>query len=232
MKNFTIRPYAFTDEDAAKLAVMWNESDDQWPGTFTDGVPFTAQRVSEWMERETGLAMWVIDDPDQERIVGYGSMWDEADKEKTCDVALLNVHPAYQGKSLARRMLTRMVDQAIELGYEQMTIGTWPGNLKSVPLYKKVGFFWTPDTNVHMDNYVPLIRQLAVARGYFERHDWYTTFRRELQQVEDEQRHGEQKVYRYHWAENGDSLTVLIDREAHAITALETERFAAYAELD
>jgi RimJ/RimL family protein N-acetyltransferase len=232
MKDFTIRPYAFNDADAAKLAVMWNESDDQWPGTFTDGVPLTAQRVSEWMAREAGLAMWVVDDPAQERIVGYGSLWDEADKEKTCYVALLNVHPAYQGQSLARRVLTRMVDKAVELGYEHMTIETWPGNLKSVPLYKKVGFFWTPDTNVHMDNYVPLIRRLAVARRYFERHDWYSTLRRELQQVEDDQQHGEIKIYRYHWAEDGDSLTVLIDREAHAITALETERFAAYAELD
>lgn len=232
MSDFTIRPYVHSDEDTAKLAVMWNESDDQWPGTFTEGVPFTSERVREWKERERGLAIWVVDDPTGERIVGYGSLWDEADREKTCYVALLNVHPAYQGKSLARRMLTRMVDRAIELGYELMTIGTWPGNLKSVPLYKKVGFFWIPDTNVYMENFVPLIRQLAVAQPYFERHDWYATFKRELEQVEDDQRHAANKVYRYHWEEDGESLTVLIDREAKTITGLETEHIAAYAELD
>ena len=232
MSGFMIRPYAYTDADAAKLAVMWNESDDQWPGTFTEGVPFTTERVREWMDRETGLAILVVDDPQEERIVGFGSLWDRPEQEKTCYVALLNVHPAYQGKSLARRMLTRMIDQAVELGYHRMTIGTWSGNLKSVPLYKKVGFFWVPDTSVDMENFVPLIRQLAIAERYFQRHDWYTTFRRELLQIEDDERHGAMKVYRYHWEEDGESLTVLIDREAKAVTGIETEHLAAYAELD
>ena len=62
MTDFTIRPYAYTEDDAAKLAVMWNESDDQWPGTFTGGVPLTTERVREWMDKETGLAILVVDD--------------------------------------------------------------------------------------------------------------------------------------------------------------------------
>ncbi len=77
MSKFTIRPYARSREDAAKLAVMWNESDDQWPGTFSGGVPFDTERVYEWMERESGLAVLVVDDPARERIVGYGSLWKE-----------------------------------------------------------------------------------------------------------------------------------------------------------
>jgi len=232
MSDFTIRPYAYNDDDAAKLAVMWNESDDQWPGTFTDGVPMTTERVREWMDRETGLALLVVDDPARERIVGYGSLWEEHERENECYVAVLNVHPTYQGKSLARRMLTQMVDHAAELGYRLMTIETWPSNLKSVPLYKKVGFFWKPDTSVRMENFVPLVRQMPVAQGYFRRHDWYTTLRRELLQVEDDQNHGAMKVYRYHWEEGGESLSVLIDREAKAVTGLETQNLAAYAEVD
>jgi ribosomal protein S18 acetylase RimI-like enzyme len=232
MSDFAIRPYAYTEEDAAKLAVMWNESDDQWPGTFTGGVPMNTERVRDWMDRETGLAILVVDDPAQKRIVGYGSLWEELGREKECYVAVLNVHPAYQRKSLARRMLTQMVDQAVELGYRLMTIGTWPSNLKSVPLYKKVGFFWAPDTSVFMENFVPLIRQIPLAQRYFQRHDWYTTFRRELLQIEDDERHGAMKVYRYHWEEDGESLSVLIDREAKAVTGLETNDVAAYAELD
>jgi RimJ/RimL family protein N-acetyltransferase len=232
MSDFTIRPYAHTDEDAAKLAVMWNESDDQWPGTFTEGVPMTTERVREWMDREVGLAILVVEDPAQERIVGYGSLWEGHDKENLCYVAVLNVHPAHQGKSHARRMLTRMIDLAVELGYHQMDIGTWSGNLKSVPLYKKVGFFWVPDTSVHMENFVPLIRRLPLAQPYFQRHDWYTTFQRELLQVEDDQRHGAMKVYGYHWEADGERLSVLIDREAKAMTGLETDHLSAYAELD
>ncbi len=232
MSDYKIRPYNYTDTDAANLARMWNESDDQWPGTFTEGVPMTAERVRQWMARETGLAILVVEDPNRERIVGYGSLWDDPKQEKSCYVPLLNVHPDYQGKSLCRRMLTQMVDQASELHYRLMTIETWSANLKSVPLYKKVGFFWVPDTTVYMENYMPLIRQLAVARPYFERHDWYRTFQRELRQVEDDQQHGAMQVYRYHWAQGDDSLTVLIDRAAKTVTAIETEQLAVYAELD
>jgi ribosomal protein S18 acetylase RimI-like enzyme len=232
MSEFTIRPYAHNDEDATKLAVMWNESDDQWPGTFTGGVPMTAERMRDWLDREKGLAILVVDDPSEERIVGYGSLWEERDKENLCYVAVLNVHPAYQRKSLARRMLTQMIDQAVELGYHQMNIETWPGNLKSVPLYKKVGFFWVPDTNVHMENFIPLIRQMPVAQIFFQKHDWYTTFKRELLQIEDDERRGAMKVYGYHWEEDGEEFSIWIDREAKAPMGVEITELAAYAELD
>ena len=36
--------------DVPKLVEMWRASDDQWPGTFTDGVPMTTERVREWLE--------------------------------------------------------------------------------------------------------------------------------------------------------------------------------------
>ena len=168
-------------------------------------------------------------------IVGYGSLWKDPGHEGTCYVDMLNVHPAHQKRSLARRMLTRMVDWATAHGYRRMTIETWPGNLKSVPLYKKVGFFWTPDTDVHMENYVPRIRQLALAQKFFERHDWYTAFRRELEQVEDDHRHpatADMKVYVLRWEEDGEFLEAVVDRQGQAITGLETEHLAAYAVVD
>ena len=129
-------------------------------------------------------------------------------------------------------MLTQMIELSIGLGFHQMDIETWPGNLKSVPLYKKVGFFWAPDTNVHMENFVPLIRQMPLAQDFFQKHNWYTTFKRELLQIEDDERRGAMKVYGYHWEEDGDKLSVWIDREAKAPTGVETTRLAAYAELD
>jgi GNAT superfamily N-acetyltransferase len=233
MSEYTIR--AYTSADNAGLAVMWNESDDQWPGTFTGGVPMTGEMVRDWMEKETCLMRLVVEERSSGRIVGYGSLWQDASQSDTCYVELLNVHPAHQKRSLARRMLTQMVDWATDSGYHRMTIGTWPGNLKSVPLYKKVGFFWVPDTDVDLENYVPAVRQLAVARRFFERHDWYTTFQRELDQVEDDQRHpstGDMKVFVLRWEEDGESLEAVVDRQSQALTGLETADFAAYAVVD
>ena len=38
-----IRPYR--DEDAEGVATMWNDSDGEWPGGWTEGTPHTAERV-------------------------------------------------------------------------------------------------------------------------------------------------------------------------------------------
>jgi hypothetical protein len=51
MSDYIIRPYA--SDDNAALAVVWNESDDQWPGTFTGGVSMTEELVQDWMDSES-----------------------------------------------------------------------------------------------------------------------------------------------------------------------------------
>ncbi|MEE8389700.1 MAG: GNAT family N-acetyltransferase [Anaerolineae bacterium] len=233
MTEYNIRPY--TSADNAGLAVMWNESDDQWPGTFTGGVPMTEEIVRDWMEEETCLVRFIVEAETDNSIVGFGSLWEMAGHKGSCYVDMLNVHPAHQKRSLARRMLTQMVNYATDHGYHRMTIETWPGNLKSVPLYKKIGFFWTPDTDVYMENYIPAVRRLAIARRFFERHNWYTTFRRKLEQVEDDQRHpvtGDMKVYVFRWEEDGEFLETVVDRQSQALTGLETEHLAVYAIVD
>jgi RimJ/RimL family protein N-acetyltransferase len=233
MSDYTIRPY--TSEDNAPLAVMWNESDDQWPGTFTGGVPTTEEQVRDWMDEEVCLMRLVVENSAGGSIVGYGSLWETPGRKDSCYVALLNVHPDHQKRSLARRMLTQMIDWAAEHGYRRVTISTWPANLKSVPLYKKVGFHWVPDLDVFMENYIPAVRRMGFGQDFFRRHDWYATFQRELKQVADEQRHpatGDMKVFVFRWEEDGEAIEAVVDRCAQAITGVDTADFAAYAIVD
>jgi GNAT superfamily N-acetyltransferase len=218
----------------AKLAVMWNESDDQWPGTFTKGVPMTEKSVSEWMDRVTAIVKYIVVAPDG-AVVGFGDLWDSLQRPKSAYVAVLNVHPLHQGKSLARMMLSEMVDWASENGYDRLSIGTWPANLKSVPLYKKVGFFWQPGTNVHMENYIPAVRQLPIAQDYFTRNSWYHTYVRELAQVEDDMRHpkmGEMKVYVLRWKSGEEFIEAVFDRNGQSITGFSTPQFSAFTRVD
>lgn len=231
--EFQIEPYRH-DHDAG-LAEMWNASDQQWPGGFTRGVPMTAARVADWMDKQVTLLRLVVVAPDS-AVVAYGSLWDEPSQPgRTCYVDLLNVHPDYQGRSLCRRMLTQMVDTATAQGYERMTIGTWSANLKAVPLYKKVGFFWKPNTTVSMENYIPMLRRLPILQTFFAEADWYNHYDRELEQVEDEQKHpqtGPMAIYRCRWARpDGDWIEAVIDRKAQTLTGLETSDFAAYAQV-
>jgi GNAT superfamily N-acetyltransferase len=233
MSEFKIETYS--DEVAPALAKMWNESDDQWPGTFTRGVPMTAKRIKKWMGEVDYMLNLVVKNGN-DKVVAYGNLRDTPNQSGvSCYVPLLNVHPDYQGKSLCRRMLNQMVDLATEKGYKRMTIGTWSGNLKSVPLYKKVGFFWTPGIAVHMENFTPAVRQLPFAKKFFEKADWYRDFTRELNQTEDKMRHpktGDMEVYICRWDKGDDFLEAVIDRNGQSITGVETPVFAAHAVVD
>ncbi|MBL7200209.1 MAG: GNAT family N-acetyltransferase [Anaerolineae bacterium] len=214
-------------QDAQKLAVMWRESDDQWPGTWSGGVDFTSEMVTEWHEREKTINVFVFESGD--RIVGYCSFNELPEEKNAGYVAVLNVHPAYQGKSLGRRLLQHCLERCSKLGFHLLTLGTWSGNLKSVPLYKKTGFYWVPDTSAWMLNYIPSILNLRCAQPFFSRHDWYQSFVRELKQAEDDERWEGMKVFTYRWEGDGEALTVWADREAHTLTGVETDAFLAAA---
>lgn len=215
--------------DAEKLVDMWKTSDDQWPGTMSHGVEITTQWVTEMHERQKMRNVYVAETADRARIVGYCSLCERESEKNTGYLATLNVQPDSQGKSLGRRLVQRCVERCTELGFHMLSIGTWSANLKSVPTYKKCGYFWVPDTSVYMLNFVPPIRNLACAQPYFSRHDWYATFRRAIEQVEDDERWEGMKVFTYRWEEDGEALTVRVDREAQRLTAVEADAFSAAA---
>lgn len=225
-EEYTIRELDM-EHDIPRLVEMWRASDDQWPGTWSGGVEVTKEMIATWMKRDKALNTYVVDLCD--RIVGYCSFHEPGDEKDVGYVGVLNVQPDHQRNGLARRMLNRCTERCVELGYKQLTLHTWPGNLKSVPLYKKTGLYWVPDTDVHMRNFIPSILVMPCARPYFEAHDWYGTFQRELEQKEDDERWEGIKVYTYRWAADGDMLTVWVDREAQTLTAVETTGFSAAA---
>jgi len=223
--SYIVREFKKGDpHEAALLAEMWNASDAGWPGGWTRGIPDTAERVLERKEREDLLAMFVAEHDGQ--IVGYGDLNAQAGQQDVAYVPLLNVRPDHHGRSVGRRIVLRILERAIELGYKQLTIGTWPGNTKSVPLYKKTGFFWVPETNAWLQNYIPTILSLPIASGFFARHDWYQCFKRELAQAPDEVEWHGIKVFSYHFEADGEILKVTIDRQSESVTAVETNDLA------
>ncbi len=121
------------ERDAEKLVAMWQASDNQWPGTWSRGVPITAARIREWLKREKRIDALVWDTGDA--IAGYCSLWEWPDEANVTYIALLNVAPQYQKLSLARRFLTHYVERVIELGSVRLDLHTWAGYLKAVPLY-------------------------------------------------------------------------------------------------
>src|SRR5438270_13541761 len=64
----------FTPANAAAVAAMFNNSEEGWPGGFTDGVPMTAERVLRLERDVQPLATFIAWDGDT--AAGYCSLFD------------------------------------------------------------------------------------------------------------------------------------------------------------
>ena len=222
-----IRPYA--DADASAVAALWRESAIEWPG----GGPFggrhaTAEGVRHEQRArhplETFIAWRHVPASGTPVAVGYCSLLAQPDDATATYVGLLTAHPAWHGQGVGRDLLMAAIARTIEIGRDRVDLHTWSGNLKAVPLYKKVGFFWVPDTSVRMANFLPMLLRVGSVRSFFQQTgaDWYADAVRTLDLAPDRDSRGAAEVYRYAWARDGARLEATIDRHANALVALAT----------
>lgn len=70
-------------------------------------------------------------------LAGYGGMWvlyEEA------HVTNIGVHPDYRRKGFAKQLLQRMMEHALSLGAEAMTLEVRESNIGAQALYAQMGF--------------------------------------------------------------------------------------------
>ncbi len=215
-----VRDFELTQEDAARLAECFNSFDDSdsWPGGFTQGNPYTAERILDEYRKKSNVRILVAYDGD--RIVGHCNVANANMDEEALYVGLLGVSPDYQGRGFGRALLIEATETAARLGKRRIDLYTWGGNLKAMPLYKRVGYNWMPGTRVRMESFIPGILNVELFREFFDRYYWYDSLKREIQQEMDDITENGIGVYRYRFVgADGDMLEVLIDREAKGICA-------------
>ena len=222
-----IRPYR--DEDAEGVATMWNDSESEWPGGW-DGTPHTAERVRREHAEERLIETYLAFADGQ--VAGYCSLGNDNNDPQAAWIPLLNVSPQFQGRGLGRDLLKRALAHTCELGYQRLSLGTWAGNMKSIPLYKKTGFFWAPDTSVTMHNFLPLLFALQPVQEFLDGADWYATQVRDLSASPDKEKRGKIEVFTYVWRRDGRELRATIDHRARGLMALETDEWAISCALD
>ncbi|HEY0512808.1 MAG TPA: GNAT family N-acetyltransferase [Thermoanaerobaculia bacterium] len=223
--QYTIRDVRRGDPgEAALLADLWNASDAGWPGGLTRGAPMTAERMLERLERLDRLIVFTADAGGQ--LVGYGDVRRIHGRDDVAYGVLLNVRPDWHDKGCGKAIILAILERLTELGFRQFSIQTWSGNLRAIPLYKKTGFFWEPGTGVRLQNFIPTALVLPAARGFFSRHGWYQSFRRDLAVAPDDVRWHGTRVYPYRFEADGDLFAMVIDRKAEAPTAIETSDFS------
>ncbi len=213
-----VREFEMTLADAGRLAECLNSFDDSdsWPGGFTHGNPFTAERVFKSWSKMKNIR--VIVGYSEDKIVGHCNISDAELDSEAAYIGLLGVNPQYQGQGYGKAMLIEAAQAAADAGKRRVDLHTWGGNLKAMPLYKRVGYNWVPGTRVLMESHIPGILGAEMFREFFERYDWYDSFKVKITQDIDDIVEEGFGVFRYHFEGNNDDvLNVKVDREAKGI---------------
>ncbi|MFX1244763.1 MAG: GNAT family N-acetyltransferase [Promethearchaeota archaeon] len=212
----------FTPKDAEGLAKCINQSEGGWPGGISGGMEHTAQHILDDYEREAKLT-WLIAVTEEDEVAGISTLTPHFDDPEAAYLGFLNVSDAFRKRGYGKALLIESVKQVVDKGYKRLFLHTWAGNLNAVPAYKRTGFFWRPDTQVLMENYIPTVLKLPITQPYFTKHNWYETFERQIEIVPDDMTHRGLPIYDLRWSANGENLRVLIDRESRGPTLIETD---------
>ena len=209
--------------DADKLADMFLAASTAFPGG--GGWQMSPEQVERWMRQTDVLAAHVTEDGDD--IVAMCNVTATPGQRENCYVMFLGCNPAYHGRKHGKSTLHAIVEWACRAGYRKVDLHTWAGNMKAVPLYKKTGFMWQPETTVFMENFVPAALVHPLGKAYFARHDWYATLERCLDLAEDLVTRGKVRVYEYLWrAGDDDYLRMVFDRQSWRLIEVETPELA------
>ncbi len=213
----------FTPADALGLAKCINESEGGWPGGITQGVDHTAEHILEDYERGDNVA-WLIAVSDNNQVAGVSTLYPHFEDPEAAYLGFLNVSDLYRKKGFGKALLVESVNRVRAEGFKRLFLHTWAGNLNAVPVYKRTGFFWRPETQVLMENYLPLILNLPIAQPFFKKHNWYETYKRKIEIQPDEMDHRGLHTYELKWEKDTDLLRIIIDRESRAPTLIETDQ--------
>ncbi len=212
----------FREKNAQQLAELFNSFDEEglWPGGFTGGVPYTAERILNSFPVAV-KNICVLVSTFNGKYTGICTLHPHSEDAEAAYIGLLGVHPNYLGKGHGKELILESLQVAVNNGLRRVDLDTWAGNMRAVPLYKKCGMFWLPETSVRMQDYVPGILRFPIAEEFFKKHDWYSSQRRKLELTPDEFKLGKMEVFPYEFSKDEDYLKVLVDRYGRCITGLE-----------
>ncbi|MBQ36921.1 MAG: hypothetical protein CME04_11070 [Gemmatimonadaceae bacterium] len=210
--------------DAEKVLAMIDRSDATFPGG--GGWQEDAEEIERWLRHGDQIAAYVTEEGD--RIVALCTLMVRPDQLEDSYIELLICDPEFHGKKHGKSVLHAVVEHVYRAGIGKVDLGTWAGNMKAVPLYKRTGFMWQPGSCVHMENFTPAARQHPLGAPFFARHDWYSDLQRPVDLVEDLVTRGKVKVYEYLWrAADGDFLRMVFDRQSWRPIEVETPELTA-----
>lgn len=72
-----------------------------------------------------------------EKVAGYAGMWIIYDEAHVTNIA---VHPDFRGQKIGKALMLTLMEHALRLGAERITLEVRPSNKVAQELYRKLGF--------------------------------------------------------------------------------------------
>lgn len=216
----------YNDKMAKDLAVMYNSWEDLWPGGYTQGVPYDEDRVKKQFGTMSSIAILIAIDDETKKPIGSCTLHQHVRDIDAAYVGTLGVSPEALNKKVGKRLLLRAIEIVRKDGRKRVDLNTWPGNMRAVPLYKKVGLMWNASGDgVQMEDYVPGILDHPLAKPFFELLPdgltWYDVHDREIVQAPDEFTENNMEIFPYKFVQENSNLSVIIDKHSRHITSIE-----------
>lgn len=216
----------YNESLAEDIAQMWNTWDDLWPGGFTQGIPFTAERVKKQYGQINALALLIAIDRETNKPVGSCTLHPNWRDREAAYIGTLGVSPDVLNKKVGKQLLLESIRISSSKGYTRVDLNTWAGNMRAVPLYKKMGMMWDPDgQGLTMFDYIPGILTHPLCAPFFDlidgEYDWYGTYVRNPTQSPDIYTKDGMSIYPYEFNLDNASLSVTVDKYARGITAVQ-----------
>lgn len=220
MKN-QIRALENSSKDYTALANLFNsfKDSDSWPDGFGGDLIYTEENVRRQYEAKILENHIIIETADKSEIAGICFICKSWVHHDSWYIELLGVNPKFQGDGYGKALLLYATDLITKRNVQILTLETWGGNLKAMPLYKRQGYKWRPNTRVFMDNYIPQILNFPLFKDFFATYSWYDNFKPNITQTEDDLFDDKMTIYEYYFEANKDNfLKVIIDRSVGKIS--------------
>ncbi len=208
----------YSDGYAKMVAEMWNKSNSNWGNSASVK---TAEDVIRSESASGNIKLYLAIEDDL--VVGYCSFSEYRGDERASYLPLLNVRPDYHGKKVGKKLILKVIEDAISSRWPRFDLYTWSGNIKAMPLYKKCGFFWEKKNNtVHLMNFIPYMYQTEALGEYLNLIDWYQDSKRVIDMDQDGELRGEFDMYRYDFENEETSLSLEFERRGRGLTMIDT----------
>jgi len=215
MNNIKIIDY--TPHYAKEIARMRTMSTKGWNGSYAN---VTEESILESHKFNTNLNTFLA--VNDEEVLGYCALLDEKEALK---INLLNTRYDCQGNGVGKEIIKAVTNRALELDYSMIDLHTWSSNKKSIPFYKRCGFFLENSQCSHCISFIPYVLKTEALKGYFENQEWYSGLKQNMDMEPSEIEENGSEFYEYNWERNNKKLRLQFERRGRGLRLIETDDY-------